>query len=111
MQERLLNFSEKSGKTINILSGIRTPEQNARVAHPEMNSQHLPSNGGNAADITIDGYSGSQTARAAFQSGEFNRVNEYTMPLGSVDVHVDLKATGNQGLFIDWCHQPEPGKC
>jgi uncharacterized protein RhaS with RHS repeats len=108
MEERLLYLSEQEKKAVNVHSGIRTPEENARVKHPEKNSQHLPKNGGNAADITIDGYTGPQTANAAIQSEQFNRVNIYS---DGDDVHVDLKANGNQGLFIDWCHQPDPGKC
>lgn len=97
---RLLNFSDKAGKTVSVTSGQRTPEQNASVGGAAA-SQHLQDN---AADIKIDGYTKGQTADAAHDSGEFNRVNEYPDNRG---VHVDLKEGGNQGKFYNWSLQSE----
>ena len=98
MQDSLLNFSHVEGETVNVTSGIRSPEQNAAVGGAP-NSSHLVHQ---AADIQIGGYTAAQTADAAHASGQFNRVNEYTDGRG---VHVDKKSTGNQGRFTDWIHQ------
>lgn len=98
MQKSLLNFSEKEGKSVSVTSGTRTPEQNSAVGGSP-NSAHLANQ---AADIAIENMSPAQTAEAAFQSGEFNRVNEYTDGRG---VHVDMKETGRQERFIDWKRQ------
>nr|WP_255595635.1 Ig-like domain-containing protein [Lysobacter sp. BMK333-48F3] len=95
VQERLLNFSEKAGKIVEVTSGQRTVEQNAAVGGAPA-SQHLNDN---AADISIQGNTPTQTADAAYESGEFNRVNEYTNGRG---VHVDLRENGNQGRFDNW---------
>jgi RHS repeat-associated protein len=100
VQERLLNFSEKAGKSVEVTSGQRTPEQNAAVGGASA-SQHLSDN---AADIRIQGNTPAQTADAAHQSGEFNRVNEYSNGRG---VHVDLREDGNQGRFDNWRHRPD----
>jgi len=98
MMERLLNFSEKVGKTIEVTSGQRTPEQNEFVGGA-LGSQHLKDN---AADIRIIGYSKTETSDAAHNSGQFNRVNEYPDSRGT---HVDLKEDGNQGRFDNWRHR------
>lgn len=98
VMDRLLNFSAKEGQTVQVTSGQRTPQQNASV-NGAANSQHLADN---AADIKIAGYTRTQTADAAYNSGEFNRVNEYPDPRG---VHVDLRPDGKQGRFYDWDHQ------
>jgi len=66
---------------------------------------------GNAADVHIDGFTNRQTAEALRDTGQFNRVNYYTNRPGATDAHVDMKKSGNQGFFINWCHQPKPGKC
>jgi hypothetical protein len=95
---RLFNFSEKEGKIVQVTSGQRTPAQN-RAVDGAPNSQHLQDN---AADIRIPGNTKTETADAAYKSGEFNRVNEYPDGRG---VHVDLKEVGNQGRFYDWEHQ------
>lgn len=95
MTTRLLNFSDKSGKNIEVTSGQRTVEQNRAVGGASR-SQHLQDN---AADIRISGNTPRQTADAAHGSGEFNRVNQYTDGRG---VHVDLKQDGTQGRFTDW---------
>lgn len=92
---RLLNFSEKANATVEVTSGQRTVEQN-RAVGGAANSQHLQDN---AADIRISGNSARETAQAAHDSGEFNRVNEYTNGQG---VHVDLRSEGRQGLWRDW---------
>jgi RHS repeat-associated protein len=92
---RLLNFSDKEGKTVEVTSGQRTVEQN-RAVRGASRSQHLQNN---AADIRISGNTTAKTADAAHASGEFNRVNEYSNGQG---VHVDLKQSGNQGRFYDW---------
>lgn len=76
-------------------SGQRTVEQNRAVGGASR-SQHLQDN---AADIRISGNTLKQTADAAYSSGEFNRVNQYTDGRG---VHVDLKQDGTQGCFTDW---------
>lgn len=100
MEGRLLNFSNKEGKTVEVTSGIRTPAQNEAVGGAA-NSSHLVNE---AADIRIAGNSPAQTADAAQASGEFNRVNEYTDGRG---VHVDTRSTGNQGRFRDWVPLPD----
>ncbi|MCI1131115.1 D-Ala-D-Ala carboxypeptidase family metallohydrolase [Stenotrophomonas maltophilia] len=92
---KLLNFSDKSGKNVEVASGQRTVDQNRTVGGASR-SQHLQDN---AADIRINGSTAKQTADAAHSSGEFNRVNQYTDGLG---VHVDLKQDGTQGRFTDW---------
>lgn len=97
---RLLNFSQKEAKTIEVTSGQRTVEQNRNVGGAP-GSQHLQNN---AADIRISGFTPNQTADAAQDSGEFNRVNEYSNGRG---VHVDLKENGTQGRFYDWRPQRE----
>ena len=98
MQNRLLNFSASSGYTIQITSGIRTPEQNRSVGGASR-SAHLSTGTDQAADIKIEGFSPRKTADLAFASGQFNRVNEYLNDRG---VHVDLRATGSQGRFTNW---------
>lgn len=92
---KLLNFSFKVGKNIEVTSGQRTEQQN-RAVRGAVASQHLQDN---AADIAIEGNTPRQTADAAHDSGEFNRVNQYTNGQG---VHVDLRADGNQGRFTNW---------
>lgn len=72
-----------------------TPKQN-RAVNGAADSQHLQDN---AADIRIAGNSARETALAAHESGEFNRVNKYTNGQG---VHVDLRSDGKQGLQRDW---------
>jgi RHS repeat-associated protein len=99
VKERLLNFSEKAGKSVEVTSGQRTTEQNTAVGGAPA-SQHLNDN---AADIRIEGSTTTQTADAAHESGEFNRVNEYSNGRG---VHVDLREDGNQGRFDDWRPRP-----
>jgi len=101
IEDRLRNFSEQQGAPINVHSGIRTPEQNRQVGgSPE--SQHLPGRG--AADISIPGVSGNDTAARAFRSGEFGRVNLY--PDGRV--HVDLQSTGSTRYYEDWNRATPP---
>lgn len=95
---RLLNFSSKEGKPVQVTSGQRSLEQN-RAVGGAARSQHLQDN---AADVRIEGYTPTQTADAAHASGEFNRVNEYTDGRG---VHVDLMQGGTQGRFTDWTPQ------
>ncbi|HAM21475.1 MAG TPA: hypothetical protein DCQ04_04230 [Actinobacteria bacterium] len=97
---KLLNFSDKEKKTVEVTSGERTPEQN-RAVGGAARSQHLQNN---AADIRIGGYSKTTTADAAHASGEFNRVNEYPDGRG---VHVDLKDDGTQGRFDNWQRRDE----
>lgn len=97
---QLLNFSDIEGKTVEVTSGQRTVEQNARVRGASA-SQHLRDN---AADIRIRGYTRTQTADAAHASGQFNRVNEYPDSRG---VHVDLKESGLQGRFYNWVKRNE----
>lgn len=99
IKTHLFNFSEKKGVTVEVTSGQRTVAQNNAVGGAPR-SQHLQNN---AADIRIAGYTPAQTADAAFASGEFNRVNEYSNGRG---VHVDLKSSGAQGRFYDWNPQP-----
>ncbi|MCX7557740.1 D-Ala-D-Ala carboxypeptidase family metallohydrolase, partial [Xanthomonadaceae bacterium JHOS43] len=100
IMNRLMNFSEKEGKTVEVTSGERAPEQNAAVGGAPA-SQHLSDN---AADIRIQGNTTTQTADAAHKSGEFNRVNEYSNGRG---VHVDLRSDGKQGRFDNWRHRDE----
>lgn len=92
---KLLNFSDKEGKVIEVTSGQRTAEQN-RIVGGASRSQHLQDN---AADIRISGNTPGQTADAAHASGEFNRVNEYSNDRG---VHVDSSPNGTQGRLYDW---------
>jgi RHS repeat-associated protein len=100
MQEKLLNFSEKVSKAVEVTSGIRTPEQNRAVGGAPQ-SAHLDSE---AADIRIAGQTANVTADQAHASGEFNRVNEYTDGRG---VHVDTRETGNQGRLTNWRPVPD----
>ena len=95
IMNRLMNFSEKEGKIVEVTSGKRTLEQNAVVGGAPA-SQHLHDN---AADIRIQGNTTTQTADAAHKSGEFNRVNEYSNGRG---VHVDLHSDSKQGRFYNW---------
>ena len=105
MQEKLLNFSEKEGKTVNVTSGIRTPAQNKKVGGASR-SPHLTTNTDEAADISIDGYSRAQTAEGAYDSGEFERVNDYLDPRG---VHVDLRDVGSGTQFYhNWSRRSGP---
>lgn len=92
---KLLNFSDKEGKVVEVTSGQRTVDQNRAVGGASR-SQHLLDN---AADIRINGNTPGQTADAAHASGEFNRVNEYSNNRG---VHVDSSANGTQGRLYDW---------
>lgn len=122
MQTRLLNYSERIGRSVNVISGIRSEQQQLDVYRQRgekapMDTAHLLSNGGNAADIIVAGWNSRQTARAAYESGQFNRSNEYTKsvpggPNPPIDAHVDLMPPGpghpNQGLFRDWIHQADP---
>lgn len=119
LENKLLNFSQRIGRPVNVTSGLRADNQNTSVRGRD--GQHLPRNGGNAADINVDGLNSHQTAVAAFASRKFNRVEEYVTPYEGgpnppIDAHVDLKATGNQGLFRedprigDWRHCPS-GAC
>ena len=105
MQERLFNFSDQQGTTVQVTSGVRTPAQNTRVGG-SAGSSHLATNNAHAADIKIGGQTPAQTADQALSSGQFNRVNEYNPSLpsyrGGNGVHVDLKASGNQGRFTNW---------
>ena len=100
MKRSLFDFGDTEGQPVQITSGIRTPEQNHAVCGAPDSSDLIHQ----AADIRILGYIDTQTARAANRSGEFYRVSEYTDGRG---VHVNMKATGNQGLFMDWVHQPQ----
>jgi len=101
LKEKLFNFSQSVGETVEVTSGIRTEEQNRDVGGAR-NSSHLT---GDAADIRIQGRTAEQTADAAHRSGQFTRVNEYTDGRG---VHVDTLTGGNQGRFTDWVHEPDP---
>lgn len=72
------------------------------------NSAHLSTNSDQAADISIDGYSRSQTAAAAYRSGEFERVNDYGSPQG---VHVDLRNVGpGSQFYYRWQRRSGPGQ-
>ncbi len=105
MQNRLLNFSEKEGATVEVTSGIRTPEQNDRVGGAA-NSAHLSTGNDHAADIRIPGYSRGETAAAAYRSGEFGRVNDYGNSRG---VHVDLRRVGSgTQYYVNWVRRPGP---
>jgi uncharacterized protein YcbK (DUF882 family) len=109
MQDKLLNFSEQEGQTVQVTSGVRTPAQNAAV-NGAKSSPHLSTNPDQAADIKIQGYSRSQTFNAAANSGQFNRTNEYNPSApnaqsGRAGVHVDLNTTRRQGRYINWVYQ------
>lgn len=109
LRDDLLSLSEAAdGADVNVLSGTRTEEQNARVGG-RPNSAHLERNGG-AADITISGRSGQQTASIAFHSQIFNRVTLYRN--GSVHVDQRRPAAG-VGYYTatsprDWRPAPPP---
>ncbi|WP_421681206.1 D-Ala-D-Ala carboxypeptidase family metallohydrolase [Stenotrophomonas bentonitica] len=96
MTTKLLNFSNKSGKNVEV-TGQRTVEQNRTVGGASR-SQHLQDN---AADIRINGGTATQTADAARGCGEFNRVNQYTNGRG---VHVDLKQATRSPTGVTWTH-------
>ncbi|RZJ19724.1 MAG: hypothetical protein EON91_00415 [Brevundimonas sp.] len=107
MQHRLLEFSEEEGTTVNVTSGIRTPEQNRRVGGAA-NSAHLTTNSDQAADISITGYSRAETAAAAYHSGQFERVNDYGNSKG---VHVDLRDVGpGTQFYFNWQRRSGPGR-
>lgn len=96
IEESLLNVSENVERPVEVHSGVRTPAQNRAVGGAPR-SQHLTTNGG-AADISIPGMSGSETAQEAFNSGEFSRVNDYQ----DGRVHVDNRPTNTSGLYRQW---------
>ncbi len=101
MESRLFDLSDSADATVEVTSGVRTSEQNAAIGGAP-GSSHLVDS---AVDIRIPGNTPAQTADSAHESGRFNRVNEYTNGRG---VHVDTRATGNQGRFRNWVHQPDP---
>jgi RHS repeat-associated protein len=94
-QNKILNLSEEVEKAINVTSGIRTAAQNAAVRGAPR-SAHLDPNSG-VADISISGFSLEQTAAAAYHSGQFGRVSQYT---DDKHVHVDdRKPAGGAGYY------------
>lgn len=104
-RDQLLDLSAyASGQTIDVISGYRSQARQSQLVQrgnpaAARTSQHTV---GLAADIAISGATSRQTARYAYQSGLFTRVNLYTNPRRGV--HVDQKP-GTNSFFIDWVRQ------
>ena len=106
MKAQLLKLSKREGgRTVNVYRGLEDPSDAADLVgnNPRAvrHSQHAY---GDAADISISGYTAKQTANAAYRSGLFNRINIYT---DSGLIHVDLLTRYGMGssFYINWRHQ------
>ena len=93
----VLTVSGSTNKAVYIISGYRSTST----------TQH---GNGVAVDLYIPGNSTTQTARAVYNAGVFNRVSSYTgnaqySPRNTA--HADYRSTGNQGLFDNWIHIQE----
>ena len=98
----LLDLSEQENNaTVRVHSGDRTPQQNASIGGAT-NSAHVTNSG--AADISIDGKTGGEAARAAYKTGAFGRTNEYS----DGRVHVDTREPNGSEYYYDWLPQPAP---
>jgi len=109
MKNKLYWLSEYSGgKTVQVNSGVRTKVQNQWLIDHHINAaKNSPHLIGNAADISIDGQTRKLTEMDAFNSGQFNRVNNYESNQG---IHVDTnpRRLGTIGLYRKWIAIPTP---
>lgn len=99
-QQLLLELSRRLGVTLQIESGIRTPEQNLRVGGADR-SAHMDLDG-NAADVNVVGMTDEDLAQAIRATDIFNRVNIY--PSGGV--HIDNRERRGSGFYRGWTLQP-----
>ena len=107
MEDKLLDLSVEVNDTVVVHSGQRTAQQQQTLRRSgnfraTPTSQHVV---GDAADISVQGQAGKDVAKAAVDTGQFERVNLY--PSGAV--HVDQRNVG-QGTqyYDDWNRKPNP---
>ncbi|MGH1427721.1 MAG: RHS repeat-associated core domain-containing protein [Arenicella sp.] len=89
-----LDISRQEGYvTVRVLSGYRPPNH---PTSPSINHERF-----NAIDISIEGYTSTQTARAMYASGHFHRVSGY--PNSNLQsAHGDDRTFRRGGCYIFW---------